>query len=248
MKTEDIPLSRLYNDLSYLWPLMSPPGEYAEEAGYWLSLLRGALGGARHEILELGVGGGHNLSHLTAHYDATAVDISENMLELSRRLNPSVTHHHGDMRNVRLSRKFKAVLIHDAISHMLSEKDLSDTFFTAAAHLQSSGILLVAPDYFRETFASPAAECRTQTGETIQLTCFEYAHDPDPDDTTMETVFTYMIRENGMLRIEHDRMITGIFARKTWVRLISEAGFDFEEHTFPLGPDARPYMILTGKR
>jgi len=134
-----------------------------------------------------------------------------------------------------------------SITHILSEKDLDDTFTTAAAHLESPGILIVAPDYFRETFSSPTVECRTQTGEGMKLTYFEYAHDPDPNDTTIETVFTYMIRRKGTLRIEHDRMITGLFSKRTWARLMSAAGFHFAEHTFPLQSGDRSYVIFTGK-
>ena len=78
----------LYNRLAYLWPAISPPEEYAVEADDWRRALRNYLGPGRHRLLELGVGGGHNLSHLTAEFDAVAVDISPNMLELSRRLNP----------------------------------------------------------------------------------------------------------------------------------------------------------------
>src|SRR3990172_3701766 len=152
MESRDVPLNRLYDDLAYLWPLMSQPEEYAEEAAHWRANLREMLGPGRHEILELGVGGGHNLSHLTADFAAVAVDISEKMLAYSRKLNPSVEHHVGDMRTVRLGRKFKAVLIHDAVSHMLSENDLLAVFNTAAAHLDSDGILITTPDYFRETF------------------------------------------------------------------------------------------------
>jgi len=44
------------------------------------------------------------------------------------------------MRNIRLGRKFSAVLIHDAISDMLTERDLSATFETAVAHLEKGGV------------------------------------------------------------------------------------------------------------
>ena len=106
----------------------------------------------RHRILELGAGGGHNLSHLTADFEAEAVDLSPRMLEHSRRLNPDVAHHAGDMRTVRLGVAFDAVLIHDAVSYMLSEDDLRAAFATARAHLRPGGLLLVAPDLVRENF------------------------------------------------------------------------------------------------
>jgi len=124
----------LYDKLAYLWPVISPPEDYADEAAYWREALRRRLGPGRHCLLELGVGGGHNLSHLAGEFDAVAVDISPKMLELSRRLNPAVEHHLGDMRTFRLpGRAFDAVLIHDAVSYMLTEDDLRAAFAPARA-------------------------------------------------------------------------------------------------------------------
>ena len=70
-------LKRMYDELAHLWRLISPPEDYADEARYWRDALRAKLGSGRHEILELGVGGGNNLSHLTSEFQATAVDLSE---------------------------------------------------------------------------------------------------------------------------------------------------------------------------
>ena len=74
------------------------------------------------------------------------------MLDLSRQLNPAVDHHLGDMRTVRLDRKFDSVLVHDAIASMLSEDDLRATFTTARERLNDGGLLLVAPDLVRDEF------------------------------------------------------------------------------------------------
>ena len=99
--------NRLYGDLASLWPLMSPPEEYRDEARYWRRALRERLGAGRLRILDLGAGGGHNLHHLAHEFDATAVDLSEGMLAHSRRLNPGVAHHVGDMRTVRFERHLR---------------------------------------------------------------------------------------------------------------------------------------------
>ena len=93
-----------------------------------------------------------NLSHLTADFQATAVDVSPRMLEISRTLNPDVEHHLSDMRTVRLGRTFDAVLIHDAVSYMLTEDDLRATFATAREHRRVGGLLLTTPDLVRDTF------------------------------------------------------------------------------------------------
>ncbi len=247
MDSQSIRLNRLYDDLAYLWPLLSPPEEYAEEASFWRATLLESLGSGRHRILELGSGGGHNLSHLTAHFDATAVDASEGMLAHSRRLNPSVTHHVGDMRSVRLGEKFEAVLIHDAISYMLSEADLEAALATAAAHLDPGGVLVMAPDHFLDSFQGPIVDHRTHSGEGIQLTYFEYTYDPDPADTTIETLYTYFIQRGAQLLIEHDRHITGIFPTATWARLMERAGFSFEQRSFHLTEENLDYVLLIGR-
>lgn len=247
MDAKSIVPNRMYDDLAYLWPAISPPEEYAEEAGHWRSALRELLGPGRHRILELGVGGGHNLSHLAAEFEATAVDLSEHMLAHSRALNPSVAHHQGDMRSVRLGQKFAAVLAHDAIAYMLTEDDLRAVFSTAAAHLDPGGVFLTAPDHFRDELSLPDIDHATHTAAGIRLTYSEFTYDPDPSDTQVETIYTYFIEREGGLSVELDRHTTGIFPRATWARLMREAGFTYEERPFSLRDYDREYVLLAGR-
>ena len=225
--------NRLYTDLAYLWPVISPPEEYAEEAGYWRRALRDRLGIGEHRILELGVGGGHNLSHLTSDFQATAVDISPQMLALSMKLNPDVQHHLGDMRTVRLGQTFDGILIHDAISYMLTEGDLRATFATAKIHLRRGGVFLVAPDWVREAFKGTTVLHWVRKKGDVEVTIQEYLHDPDPADTELESIFTYTIIENGNQRVEQDTHITGLFPASTWTRLMEETGFEVETLRLP---------------
>ena len=228
-------LNRLYNDLAWLWPVISPPEEYADESVYWRRALWDKLGVGRRHILELGAGGGHNLSHLTRHFQATAVDISPQMLRLSPGLNPGVDHHLGDMRSVRLGRTFDAVLIHDAVSYLLTEDDLKATLETARFHLRPEGVLLIGPDWVREDFdGSTPKEFRwVRKKGSVEVTIEEYLHDPDPDDTQIESVYTYTIKEAGQDRVEKDIHITGLFPIATWARLMEEAGFGVEMTRLP---------------
>ena len=225
--------NRLYSDLAYLWPLISPPEDYAEEAGYWRRALWDRLGPGKHRILELGVGGGHNLSHLTSDFQATAVDISPEMLALSMKLNPGVQHHLGDMRSVRLGHTFDGVLIHDAISYMLTEGDLRATFATAKIHLRRGGVLLVAPDWVREVFSGAKVLHWTRNKGDVSVAIQEYLHDPDPSDTELESIFTYTINEKGDQRVEQDTHITGLFPVSTWTKLMEETGFKVETLSLP---------------
>lgn len=232
---------RLYHELSYLWPIISPPQEYAEEAESWRRVLKDRLGRTRRDILELGSGGGHLLSHLTNDFQATAVDLSPPMLHLSRQLNPNVQHHLGDMRTVRLDRTFDAVLIHDAVGHMLTEADLRAAFTTARHHLRPGGLLLVAPEWVKEQFEGPKLFLWKRTGKRAQsgrdlrisVTIQEYVHDPDHTDSQTESIYSYMIQSEGGVAIEGDVHLNGLFPGSTWTRMLAETGFRAERVELP---------------
>jgi hypothetical protein len=246
VRSTEIETNRLYRDLADLWPLISPPEDYAAGARHWRQALRSKLGSGRHEILDLGVGGGNHLSHLCGDFKATAVDLSPEMLRLSIKLNPGVDHHLGDMRTVRLGKKFKAVIIHDAINYMLTETDLKATFATSAAHLQAGGVLITSPDHFRETFRNARVESVTRSDGETELTFIEFVHDPDPGDTVIESIMFYLIRTGGTLRIEQDRHISGLFPLHTWLDLMQKAGFFVEQYPCREGDERRQSILLVG--
>ena len=225
---------RLYHDLASIWPLVSPPEDYAAEARCVWRILEAqgvsADNGERPSLLELGAGGGHTLWHLNQAYDTTAVDASEQMLANCRTLNPDTATVVGDMRDVRLERVFDAVLIHDAIDYMTSERDLRAALDTAAAHLRPGGVLLVAPTYVRETFTAHQAEHDQRADDTRTVTYLSYVHDPDPSDTTFELILSCIIHEHEVAGIEHDRHTCGLFDHATWDRTLRDAGFGVTMH------------------
>lgn len=237
------PSNRLYGDLAHLWPLMSPPEDYADEGACLLGELRKRLGPGRARILELGTGGGHLLHHIAAGFDATAVDLSQSMLAHSRRLNPEVTHHVGDMRTVRLGETFDAVLIHDAIDYMTTEEDLRAAFTTARAHLRPGGLFIVIPDDYLETFTPPRVWHDTRRAGGAELTFVEYSTDIDPNDTQVETAYVFFFQEDGALRVEVDQHTTGLFSIETWRRVLVEAGFEPEQVDYPHADDDRPMYL-----
>ena len=236
----------MYDKLADLWPLVSSPDNYAEEAAVWRDTLRIKLGSGRHQILELGVGGGNNLSHLTSEFNATAVDISPRMLEQCRKLNPEVEVHVGDMRTVRLNRKFDAVLIHDAISYLLTESDLDETFDTARVHLRRGGVLIVSPEWYLDSFIPVQAIHGPRTDGDTEMTYLEYVHDPDQIDTTLESIIVFLIRQRGDVRIEIDRHTLGLFPLETWVQRMIEAEFTVEKRPYLVHEDSREAYLLTG--
>lgn len=133
---------KLYSELASWWPIFSRPKGYAEEAAYAQQTLINHSQFPLRTLLELGSGGGNNASHLKAHFAMTLVDLSVDMLAVSRALNPECEHIQGDMRTVRLNRLFDAVFVHDAIMYMKTADDLHRAFETAFVHCRPREIFV----------------------------------------------------------------------------------------------------------
>jgi trans-aconitate methyltransferase len=220
--------TKLYSELADWWPLVSSPADYAEEAARYAELLTGACRPAR--VLELGSGGGNNASHLKKHFEMTLVDLSPQMLEVSRKLNPECDHRRGDMRSVRLGRPFDAVFVQDAVGYMTTAADLLRTIETAFSHCRPGGASLLAPDWFRETFRSRVGTGGNDEGSR-SLRYLEWTYDPDPADTTIETDFAFLLRSGpDPVRVVHDHHTMGLFERELWLDLCRSAGFQPEIH------------------
>lgn len=216
---------RLYYEFASWWQLLSAPEDYAEEAEFYRRLILDNSSHPPKTMLELGCGGGNNASHLKKHFKMTLTDVSPNMLEVSTSLNPECEHIQGDMRTLRLCRVFDAVFIQDAIGYMTTESDLRAAIETAFVHCKQGGIALFAPDHTRENFA-PSTKNGGHDGDKRGMRYLEWVYDPNPTDSTYVTDFAYLLKEeDGSVRVEYDRHITGLFSRKDWLRIITEVGF-----------------------
>lgn len=248
---------RLYTDLASLWGLLSPPAEERREA---LAILRAAkdrLGPLRSlkprpSLLDLGCGGGHLLSHLSRHFTCVGVDLSPEMLALSAKLNPGVEHHQGDLRNIRLKRKFDAVLLHDAVNYMTTERDLLAALRTAAIHLRPGGVMIAMPDDVAETFTDHAwahDQASTPGHEVTLMTHIARAGAAKPSrsrprrkeaEAGVDLTMLFLLRDRvaGTLDVVDDRHRLGLFPRARWERLLRRAGFG--KITFAATSPGRP--------
>ena len=225
---------RLYGEFAPWFHLLTDPAEYAEDAQFYGDALVEACDGPLLTLLELGSGGGNVASHLKQRFALTLVDLSPEMLKLSKSINPDAEHLAGDMRSVRLGREFDAVLIHDAISYITTDADLRRTIETAFVHLRPGGTAIFAPDHIRENFRSATdTDCGGHDGDARAMRYMEWLWDPDPSDTTYIQDFAYLLRDSdGSVRVEHDRHIMGLFGRDVWLRTLSDIGFRPQELPF----------------
>lgn len=246
---------RLYSDLAYLWPALSPVEHYLAEAAVLRRILRDYLGRRSRpiELLELGAGGGHAIHHLRSECRILAVDRSAAMLENCQRLNPDVECLVGDMRTLRIARRFDAVFIHDAIDYLTTPEDALATFETAHHHLEPGGLLIAAPTYLADDFVD--GDSTHDSGETDELDIefLSYVHDPEPSDTTFEMVLVYLLRDRTTRRVEviEDRHVCGLFASETWLEWLARSGFAAEPWVAPddiEGYEPPTWSVFVGRK
>jgi len=238
---------RLYGDLAWIWPIISPVGNYIEETKLFSKLIKEHSKIEVKTLLHLGCGGGHNDYTFKKYFKITSLDISEDMLTLAKKLNPEVNYKYGDMRTIRLEERFDAVTILDSINYIKTVEDLQRTFITTYEHLKLGGVFLTFVEQIAGQFKQNNTTCSTHSKGDVEITFVENDYDPDPNDTSYEATFIYLIRVGGKLEIHTDRHLCGIFKLKTWLKLLKEVGFKviqnkFEHSTFIKG-ESYPILI-----
>jgi SAM-dependent methyltransferase len=219
---------RLYSDLAPWWPLISPVGEYEQDA----AALAGAFAAARlpvGSVLDLGSGGGHVAWHLKDRFGLTLADRSADMLAVSRTLNPECEHVQGDMRTIRLGLVFDAVLVHDAVDYITTEDELLAVAQTAFAHCRPGGVAVFAPDHTADTFR-PGTGAGGGSDESGRQASFrERTRDPDPADEWIEVEYEFSLRTpEGRVQVVRESHRLGAFRYETWHRVLVAAGFAAE--------------------
>jgi SAM-dependent methyltransferase len=233
----------LYSDLTPWYRLVDPPEDHAEEAAAFEAALTGAADGFATTLLELGSGAGHNALHLKRRFRCTLTDLSEEMLALSRELNPECEHHLGDMRSLRLHRTFDAVLVHDAVVYMASVEDLHAALTTAFVHTRPGGAAIVAPDHLLETFGESTTLIEGDDA-TRSLRCLEWTWDPDPADSSCTVDYAFLLRDGVRVEVVHDSHVEGLFSGDTWRRVLQASGFEVGTMARPIGDGAEDRVFL----
>jgi hypothetical protein len=136
------------------------------------------------------------------------------------------------MRNARLGKVFDAVALLDSIGYMVSMDQLREAFITASAHLAPGGVFLVLVEEPEESFVQSRTYCSTHTkGDTV-ITLVENLYDSDRSDNQFEATLVFIIRRAGLLEIQTDHHICGLFTLQTYKDLLEESGFEVEQVQF----------------
>lgn len=142
---------KVFANYARYYNLLYRDKDYATEANFVNQLLQSYAPGTE-SIIELGCGTGAHAALLAqAGYEVYGVDLSADMLEqaqtrsltLPPALACQLNFSQGDIRNVRLERKFDAAIsLFHVFSYQTSNDDLQAAFATAKYHLKPGGVFI----------------------------------------------------------------------------------------------------------
>lgn len=242
-----------YNELAWTESWLGDPAKYEDEVMVYIDLIKRTAINKPRTLLHLGSGAGGYDWIFKRHFTITGVDISPGMLNKARAAHPDIEYIEGDMRNLRLNRNFDIVAIPDSIDYMVSLDELQQAIRTAAAHLNSGGVLLVVAKT-QETFQNNNF---AYTGEKdgVHITVLENNYINPFLPNTYEATLIYLIRQQGKLTIHKDHHLLGLFSQATWEKVFKDANFSLQITSingiydrYILGDGNYPLTIFLGKK
>lgn len=242
-----------YNDLAWTEDWLADPADYEDEVMVYIDLIKRTAAAPPRTLLHLGSGAGGQDVIFKRHFTVTGVDLSLGMLDRARRLHPDIEYIEGDMRTLRLNRRFDVVVIPDSIDYMATQDDLQQAIQTAVLHLKTGGVLLVVAKP-EETFQNNNF---VYTGEKdgIHITLFENNYINPFQPNTYQAIFVYLIRQQGQLTMHTDQQVLGLFPQAAWDTVFRNAGISMQKTTldgiydpFLLDEGAYPLSIFIGQK
>jgi SAM-dependent methyltransferase len=155
---------KVFSNYAEYYDLLYNEKKHSSEVFYIQKLLKKYSPGSQ-VLLELGCGTGIHASLLAKlGYKIHGVDFSKNMLryankrrsELSEETLSRLSLSQGDIRNIRLNRKFDAIIsIFHVINYLTANKELQETLQTVVDHLKPGGIFIFDSWYGPAVLSNP---------------------------------------------------------------------------------------------
>ncbi len=182
---------------SRVYDLLYREKDYAGEVTYLLGLLAQHHGAVK-AVLDLGCGTGRHAAHLLERgLEVTGVELSQQMAERAREV-PRLDVIEGDVRDVRLGRRFDAVVaLFHVVSYQTTIDDLARTFLTAAEHLDPGGLFVF------DVWSTPAVltqrpEIRTRSFLSEDLEVVRTAHPVErTHESVVEVKYSLLVTDRG---------------------------------------------------
>lgn len=218
----------MYHEFAEWFHLLTAPEDYEEEATFYFKHIVEALGRKPTSWLELGSGGGNNASHYSKWIEGEVVlsDRSEEMLAISRKINPTLEHVLSDMLTIRLGRTFDVVFVHDAAAYLTTEEHIRQLAETMFLHCKPGGMVMICPDHSAENIVYETDHGGHDGADGRAMRYLEWATPGRPGTYEYIVDYAYILREPGKPpRLAIDQHINGALPRQMWLDVLSGAGF-----------------------
>lgn len=229
--------SPLFATYASYYNLLYQDKDYDAEVQYLVSLLSRHSPGARR-LLNLGCGTGrHDLLLAQRGFQATGVDLSEEMLTIARdqaeRAQQAVNFFHGDARSIRLEQSFDAVLaLFHVMSYQITNDDLLAVLRTAWSHLDPGGVFLFDCWYGPGVLSDPpATRIKRMENDSLKVTRLAESTQ-DANENLVIVNYEILVEEPGREtceKIRETHKMRYLFVPE--VRLLAQqSGFDLEHY------------------
>jgi SAM-dependent methyltransferase len=163
----------IFDKYSRYYDLLYRDKNYDAEAAFVQQLIRKEAPEAR-SLLELGCGTGLHAAALAQRgYSIHGIDLSDEMLARARRRkSEKLSFARGDVRELRLGRKFDGVIsLFHVVSYQTVDADLRAVFATAREHLHEGGVFVFDCWYGPAVLAErPSVRVKRMEDEAIRVT------------------------------------------------------------------------------
>ncbi len=221
----------LYNEQSELWPIVSPPDDPPPASDEWAWEVQSFRQRRSKplEVLDLGTGGGHHLLPLREAFGPnsrlTFVDLSKAMLEQAARRFPGATTVVGDMLDLDVGQRFDLALIHDSFCYLTERDELTRLAERLDTLVKGDGAVLIQLDLTRDSFYGPYRYLTTFETPDGEVSVLQYEWDPDPDDTWLEALYVFVLRQGSEVSVREERHRLGLFAESELFDIFEKRNF-----------------------
>lgn len=233
----------IFGGYAYYYDFLNNDKDYATETIFIQDLLKRYRNNSTC-ILELGCGtGGHAECLAKAGFNVCGIDRSNDMLkqaEVRRSRLPSELHSkmnfkQGDIRSIRLEKKFDVVLsLFHVLSYQISNEDLLSAFMTAREHLNDGGILIF-DCWYGPAVLTDRPEVRIKRWKNNRISVLRFA-DPvmHPNDNTVDVNYQIIVKKdnNNLCEEFYETHRMRYLFRPEIEHFLSQTGFeilDFKE-------------------
>lgn len=217
----------MYKEFSKVYDIMMEYCDYDE----WKNIIEDKIniyGNSPKTILDLGCGTGEVLVRLEEKYEMTGVDLSKEMVELSKKKCNTKDFYVQDMRSLNLEKNYDIVIsLFDTVNHLVSLEGLKQTMKSVWNNLNKDGLYIfdvVTRDLMEDMF--PGGNFIDDREEMMIV----WEHEFDEEEELDYIDATFFIKEpSGMFSKIKEEYVKKIFTVDEIIKVAKETGFSILE-------------------